>query len=50
MSGVRWKVNGTIVQNFSEARIQEEREQNQRYFYIEVKTSPFPATQFAPAE
>ncbi|XP_019660498.2 interleukin-1 receptor-like 1 isoform X1 [Ailuropoda melanoleuca] len=31
MSGVRWKVNGTIVQNFSEARIQEEREQNQSF-------------------
>ncbi|XP_047601425.1 interleukin-1 receptor-like 1 [Lutra lutra] len=29
MAGVRWKVNRTTVQNFGEARIQEEQEQNQ---------------------
>ncbi|XP_027959896.1 interleukin-1 receptor-like 1 isoform X3 [Eumetopias jubatus] len=29
MAGVRWKVNGTTVKNFGEARIQEEQEQNQ---------------------
>ncbi|XP_021535964.1 interleukin-1 receptor-like 1 [Neomonachus schauinslandi] len=31
MAGVRWKVNGTIVQNFGEARIQEEQEKNQSF-------------------
>ncbi|XP_045741217.1 interleukin-1 receptor-like 1 [Mirounga angustirostris] len=29
MAGVRWKVNGTTVQNFGEARIQEDQEKNQ---------------------
>lgn len=50
MAGILWKVNGSKVQNFGEPRIHEDREQNQRYFYTEVKTSPPPPTQFATAK
>lgn len=44
MTTVLWQVNGTNVRNFSEARIWQEQEQNQRYFHIEVETPPWPPT------
>lgn len=50
MAAILWQVNRTKVGDFGEARIQEKQEQNQRYFYIEVKASPSPPTQFATAK
>nr|KAF6279126.1 interleukin 1 receptor like 1 [Myotis myotis] len=46
---VVWQVNGTNVRNFSEARIWQEQEQNQRYFHSEAETPPWPPTQRRPA-
>jgi interleukin 1 receptor-like 1 len=46
-AGVLWQVNRSRVRDFGEARIQEEEEQNQRYFCIQVKTSFSTPTQFA---
>lgn len=45
VAALRWQVNRSNVRNLSEARIQEEQLQYQRYFHIEVKASPSPPTQ-----